>query len=72
MFVKSTLVAYAERMLVVAPGMGADELFVACLISCAVVVIAGESEAVLLAADEGGGGRAFCETIEAIRVNPIG
>jgi len=62
-FVKSTLVAYAERVLVIASGMGADELFVACLISCAVagdvVVIAGESEAVLLAADEGGGGRAL-------------
>ena len=67
-FVKSSLVAYAERMLVVASGMGADELFVARLIGCSVagdvVVIARESEAVLMAADEGGHGK---RTVTACR-----
>ena len=58
MFVQTSLVAYAERVLVVASGVGTDELFVARLIRRSVagdvVVIARESEAVLMTADKSG------------------
>ena len=54
--VQATFVAYAERMLVVAHGVGTDQLFVACLlgptVACDVVVVARESEAIRVTADE--------------------
>lgn len=59
--VKAALVANAERMLVIAFGVGTNQILVARLIGRAVagdvVVIARESEAVLMAADEGGHGK---------------
>ena len=57
LFVQATLVADAERMLVIALGMGTDELFMARLVSRTVasdvVVIARETEAVSMTADKG-------------------
>ena len=54
--VQSALVAYAQRMFVVALGMCSHEVLVACLVQLSVagdiVVVAGESEAVPMAADE--------------------
>ena len=54
--VQSTLVAHPQRALVIAPGVSPYELLVACLIHRAVagdvVVIARESEAVGVTADE--------------------
>ena len=58
MFVQATLVADAERMLVIALGVSTDELFMACLVcrsvASDVVVIARETEAVSMTADKGG------------------
>ena len=57
LFVQATLVANAERMLVIALGVSTDELFMARLVSRTVasdvVVIARETEAVSMTADEG-------------------
>ena len=57
LFVQATLVADAERMLVIALGVGTDELFMARLVSRTVasdvVMIARETEAVSMTADEG-------------------
>ena len=54
--VQTTFVAYAERMLVVAHGVGTDQLFVSRLVgpavACDVVVVARESEAIRVTADE--------------------
>ena len=54
--VQATFVAYAERMLVVAHGMGTDQLLVSRLVGLAVagdvVVVARESEAIRVTADE--------------------
>ena len=54
--VQATFVAYAERMLIVAYGVGAHQLFVARLVgpafACDVVVVARESEAIRVTADE--------------------
>jgi len=54
--VVATFVAYAERMLVVAHGVGTDQLFVARLVgpavACDVVVVARKSEAIRVTADE--------------------
>ena len=50
---QSSFVAYADAVLVVAFGMGTDELFVACLVRPSVlgdvVVVAGEAEAGIMA-----------------------
>ena len=60
MTVETTLVAHTQRVLVIAPCMGAHQLFVACLVDLSVtgdvVVIARKSETVLVTADEGGDG----------------
>lgn len=57
MLVEATFVADAERVLVVAYGVGAHQLFVARLVgpavACDVVVVACESEAIRVTADEG-------------------
>ena len=57
-FVQATLVADAERMLVIALGVSTDELFMACLIyrsvASDVVVVARETEAVSMTADKSG------------------
>ena len=54
--VQSAFVADAQRVLVVAAGVGTDELFVACLgdgaVARDVVVVASEAEAVAMVADE--------------------
>jgi len=56
MLVEASFVADAERVLVVAYGVGADQLFVARLVgpavACDVVVVARESEAIRVTADE--------------------
>ena len=52
--VQTAFVAYSQRMLVIASGMCSGQLFVACLgdgaVAFHVVVVAGEAEAVLVAA----------------------
>ena len=57
MLVEATFVADAERVLVVAYGVGAHQLFVARLVgpavACDVVVVARESESFRVTADEG-------------------
>ena len=57
MFVEATFIADAERVLVVAYGVGTDQLLVARLVGPAVagdvVVVAGESEPFRVTADEG-------------------
>ena len=57
MLVETPFVAYAQRVLVVACGMGSDKLFVARLVGLAVagdvVVVACESESFRVTADEG-------------------
>ena len=62
MLVEAPFVADAERVLVVAYGVGAHQLFVACLVGLAVagdvVVVARESEAIRVTADEGCHGKA--------------
>ena len=54
--VEASLVAYAQRMAVIATGVGTDELFVAGLgdgaVACDVVVVACEPEAVRVTAYE--------------------
>ena len=54
--VQTSFVAYTQGVLVIALGMGTDELFVACLVDVAaagdVVVVARETEAVGMATDE--------------------
>ena len=56
LWVQSALVAYAQRMFVVALGMSTHKVLVACLVQLSVagdvVVVAGESEAVPMAADK--------------------
>ena len=54
--VKASFIAYTQRMAVVAPGMGTDELLMTCLgdgaVACDVVVVAREPEAIAMVADE--------------------
>jgi len=56
LWVQPALVAYAQRMFVVSLGMSTHKVLVACLVQLSVagnvVVVAGESEAVPMAADE--------------------
>lgn len=56
LLIEPALVAYAQRSAVVTPGMGTDELLVACLgdgaVACDVVVVACEPEAVGVVADQ--------------------
>ena len=77
LLVQTTFVAYAERMLVVAHGVGTDQLFVARLVgpavACDVVVVARESEAIRVTADEGCHGkvlvRARGRTVDNNQIN---
>ena len=58
MFIVAAFVAYTQRMAVVTLGVSTDQLLMPCLVGRAVagdvVVVASESEAVGVAADEGG------------------
>ena len=77
MLVKAPFVADTERVLIVALGMGANQLFVACLVGPAVVgdvvVVARESEPFRVTADEGCHGkvlvRARGRTVDDNQIN---
>ena len=56
LLIQPSFIAYTQRMAVVAPGMGTDELLMTCLgdgaVACDVVVVAREPEAVGVVADQ--------------------